>query len=219
MILTQVRDEINLMNEVLDEWDSAPSKRVRKERLELAIKASIRGIRALAQGGIGTLAGQVPVVSTNYDALRYLEDVRQDVALLEAFVAAECRLLEDLGLNREALRRLRQLLTSLLLKGQLLRVPLSIETLSRQLEEVIRVLQQELNQLDNQRRHAKVAAKLTSVFQVLTGGFLIAANAAVAAGTAPVTGGLSLPIGAALSGAAGATYLDRGIAGLGSADL
>jgi hypothetical protein len=113
MILQQVRDEMNQVNHVLDEFESIHgrfrSRRQKRELLERATHASIRGVEALVKEQWIRDPGYLyTVFESGEDEARMREAIRHDAALLDAFVAAECRLLEDLGVQPEAVNRVRR---------------------------------------------------------------------------------------------------------------
>src|SRR4051794_19994477 len=101
---------MNRVNHVLDEFESIHgrfrSRRRKRELLEMATHASIRGVEALIQEQ-WTRDPQYlyTVFESGDDEARMREAMRQDAALLDAFVAAECRLLQDLGVQATAVDR------------------------------------------------------------------------------------------------------------------
>ena len=214
MVLQQVRDEMNQLNRVLDEFETTPggirSRSRRRQLLQRAILASIRGVEVLVEQKYTENFG----VSDD-DLYRSIEDMRQDRALLRAFVQAECRLLRDLGLDKRAVERTRESLEDVLLT---LNQPIDpygtgvgLERTTERLDALIQTLHQDLEMLGEEIRDEELRSRLVGVFEVLGGGLIVVANTAVGAGAAPVTFGLSTA-GAAVSVAAGSGMIGDGIA-------
>jgi hypothetical protein len=99
MILQQVRDEMNRVNWVLDREESVRGRFGTKDRkaglLQQAILASVRGIEALQED----VRTRLPLPPVSEIDRQVLETIRQDDALVRQFVKAECRLLEDMGVD------------------------------------------------------------------------------------------------------------------------
>jgi hypothetical protein len=79
--------------------------------LEMALRASIRGLEALQEEQRTRISPPAPA-----EYYHVLQEMRQDGALLRAFIEAECRLLEDLGVSTKVVKRLRQSLAQTLLE-------------------------------------------------------------------------------------------------------
>src|SRR5712691_3672604 len=131
MILAQVRDEMNQVNRVLDEMDSIQgrlrSRRRKAEFLHRATLASIRGIEALREDA----RTREPLPSPSEITREVRETLRQDEALVKQFVKAECRLLEDMGVDPEAVNRVRcdlEASLSLVLQDKILQSQASVES-------------------------------------------------------------------------------------------
>src|SRR6478736_2492288 len=107
---------MNQVNWVLDEFDSIHgrfrSRGRKRELLERATRSSIRGVQAL----IEEQWTRDPEWRYNDNAYVVAEAMRQDAALLRAFVAAECRLLLDMGLEPGAVERVGRALEQVLLE-------------------------------------------------------------------------------------------------------
>jgi hypothetical protein len=210
MILAQVRDEMNQVNWVLDEVDSIQGRfksRSRKEELlHRATLASIRGIEALREDA-WTREPPPPASAIT----REVRDIlRQDDALVRQFVKAECRLLEDMGVDHKAVNRISSDLNASLgriLLDATLQSQISVES---QLDYLIQNLRHELQVLRTKAEHRELIRKLEGVLIALAGGMVVTSNALIGTATIPVTGGLSIA-GAALSGAVGQDLVTRGI--------
>lgn len=206
MILEQVRDEMNQVNWVLDQFESVPgrfrNRAKRKELLRRAVLASTRGVGALIED-----RAEGDPWRGDYDVYRALETMRQDRALLRAFVTAECRLLLDLGVDASAVEKMRSSLQDVLftLEGE----PDPAATEER-LRALLEVLEQDLQRLEEEIDDEEVRQRLIGVLEALGGGLIVGADTAVGIGAIPVTFGLS-PVGAAVSVAAGTEMLSRGV--------
>lgn len=206
MILAQVRDEMNRVNQVLDEFESPHGRwrnRGRRDQLlDMAVRASIRGVETL----ITDRETAIPWLPEPGSEYHLLESMRQDEALLRALVTAECQLLSDLGLSSMAVERVRRSLDAVLLH------PTAEPGLTAvALQQLIDALRSDLELLNHQASDALVVRRLAGVFEALGGGLIIAADSLIGAGAAPFTGGLSIA-GAGVSIAAGTEMLSRGVA-------
>jgi hypothetical protein len=205
MVLQQVRDEMNQVNWVLDQFESdhrrLRGKRERRELLEMAARASIRGVAVLVEEQRTSDLG----VSDD-DVYRSLEMMRQDQALLRAFVAAECRLLTDIGVSPSAVERVRDSLENVLLTLDGLVNP---EQSTNRLRGLLEILQQDLAQLEAAAHDELVRDRLIGVIQALAGGLIIGGDTAAGTAGVPVTFGLSA-VGAAVSVAAGTEMMSQG---------
>jgi hypothetical protein len=231
VILQQVRDEMNQVNWLLDEieppapvrgglrglWDRvvgrkgrAVSNREKVRLLRMASAASSRGIEALRQD-ILTREPLPPWGEIERDrAIR--EAMRQDEALIDAFTTAECRLLVDMGVDENAVARIR-----VDLNASVLRVlnnpdwsPADQETVAAQLAELVEQMRREVQRLQVNSDHHELVRQVGGVLAVLAGGLIVISNGLVLGGLTPITGGLSAG-GAALSTAAGTEMITRGI--------
>ena len=205
MILQQVRDEMNQVNWVLDRFESDPrrfrGKRERKELLQMAVRASIRGVKVLIEEQWTRDLGV-----SDEDVYRSLEMMRQDQALLRAFVEAECRLLRDIGVSPEAVGRVRQSLENVLLGFE---GPPDLDQSMERLDGLMQTLRDDLARLGKEAHDELVRDRLVGVIEALGGGLIVGGNTAAAAAAAPVTFGLSAA-GAAVSVAAGTEMVSRG---------
>jgi hypothetical protein len=150
-------------------------------------------------------------LSDNEWAVR--EELRHDSTTLTLFLAAECRLLRDLGVSDSAVDRIRDSLEKAIREASEDRVTSEEQMrirLQGQMWELAGELSDELNRLYDDARHKKLIDRLTGVFETLAGALVIAGNAAVGAVATPVTAGLSL-VGAAVSTAAGTEVISRGV--------
>jgi hypothetical protein len=205
MILQQVRDEMNQINWVLDQFESdhrrLRGRRERRELLEMAARASIRGVAVLVEeqwtGDLG-----VP----DDDVYRSLETMRQDQALLRAFVAAECRLLTDIGVSADAVDRVRGTLEDVLLT---LEEPVRPEQSTERLLGLLATLQRDLSGLEAAAHDELVKDRLIGVIEALAGGLIVGGDTAAGTAAVPVTFGISA-VGAAVSVAAGTELMGRG---------
>lgn len=201
---------MNQVNWVLDEVDSIQGRlksRSRKaELLHRATLASIRGIEALRED-VWTREPPPPGSQITWE---FREMLRQDDALVRQFVKAECRLLEDMGVDHKAVNRISSDLNASMeriLLDATLRSQISVNA---QLEYLVQNLRRELEVLSAKAEHRELIRKLEGVLVALAGGMIVTSNALIGAGTIPVTGGLST-VGAALSGAVGQDLVTRGI--------
>ncbi|HXR60811.1 MAG TPA: hypothetical protein VN732_05770 [Solirubrobacterales bacterium] len=205
MILQQVRDEMNQVNWVLDRFESdhrrLRGKRERRELLEMAAHASIRGVARLVEEQWTSDLG----VSDD-DVYRSLEMMRQDQALLRAFVTAECRLLTDIGVSPEAVDRVKDSLENVLLT---LEGPATPEESTERLLGLLQILQRDLTQLEADAHDELVRDRLIGVIEALAGGLIVGGDTAAGTAGVPVTFGLSA-VGAAVSVAAGTEMMGRG---------
>jgi hypothetical protein len=205
MILQQVRDEMNQVNHVLDEFESVAGrfkgKARRRELLQRALLASRRGVKVLKEEQWTKDLGV-----SDFDPYRTLETMRQDQALLRAFVEAECRLLKDIGVDPTGVQRVRQNLELVLLTRD---APADAGRTTYELEELIRQLERDLADLHREGREDAMVQRLIGVLETLGGGLLVGGNTAAGAAGAPVTFGLSIA-GAAVSVAAGTEMISRG---------
>ena len=204
MILAQVRDEMNRVNHVLDEFESIHgrwrNRGRRTQLLDMGVRASVRGVQALLEE-YRTDGRRIPDA---LDPYRVLESMRQDEALLRGFVTAECRLLADMGVSATAVERVRHSLDQVLLKPA--RQP---DVTAEQLELLIATLEEDLRGLEDEARDALVARRLGGVFEALAGGLIVGVDGVIGTGLALATGGISAA-GAAVSIAAGTEMLSRG---------
>jgi hypothetical protein len=213
VILQQVRDEMNQVNRVLDEFDSIHGRfrgsRRKRELLERATRASIRGVEALVQEQWTRDPGYLyTVFESGEDEARMREAMRHDAALLDAFVSAECRLLEDLGAQPEAVCRVRRSLAEVAAYSL---DPEAIgEPVAEELERLLETLNEDLGALQREEEHEIVKQRLVGSLEVLGGGLVVAADAAVVGGTLPSHGGLAVPA-AKISGGAGVGMIRDGV--------
>ncbi len=198
---------MNQVNRVLDEFESIHGRfrgRDRKRQLlEMATQASIRGVKAL----IEEQWTREPVILRDDNAWLVAEAMRQDAALLRAFVESECRLLQDMGVKPEALRRVRRSLELVLVE---LNPQDAGEVVVERLEQLLSALEQDLYILGDEAKHDLVIQRLTGALEAMGGGLIVTADALIGAGATPATGGISLA-GAAVSGAAGTAMVERGV--------
>ncbi len=114
-------DELESIGAPHSPGDRKTYEQRRAELLSRALYASRRGVQALMDEPwvqnpnelLGGTPGWYPIDT----ALRLAEELRQDDALLRAFVTAECRLMSDLGVDVSAVERLRGMLTYVLLEA------------------------------------------------------------------------------------------------------
>jgi hypothetical protein len=210
LILQQVRDEMNQVNWVLDRVESdarrTRGRRERKELRQMAARASIRGVQVLVEEQWTRDLG-----ASDEDVYRSLETMRQDQALLRAFVQAECRLLGDLGVSPEAVERVRGGLESVLLtlEGPVDQGPEGPEESVERLHELLETLRGDLASLEEEAHDELVRDRLIGVLEALGGGLIVGGDTAAGTAAAPVTFGLS-PVGAGVSVAAGTELISRG---------
>jgi hypothetical protein len=207
MILAQVRDEMNAVNRYLDEYEAAHSRGRRKELLQMAVTASIRGLGALSEEAwTRDPVSQQALIGIPSQELRVLlEGMRQDSALLRAFVIAECRLLADLGVRPASVEQVRRSLERTL-EAMTTAEPVPPDSVA----ELLTQLDRDLAGLAAAGHDGNVIGRLAGVVLAMGGGLLVGANATVGTGLAPVTGGISAA-GAAVSVAAGTDMFSRGV--------
>ena len=141
------------------------------------------------------------------------EEHRHDSTTLTLFLAAECRLLGDLGVSDNAVGRIRDALEGAIRETSEDRETTEEQMRSRlreQIRSLIEELTAELNRLYDDSPDKKLIARLAGVFETLAGALIIAGNAAVGAIGTPVTAGVSL-VGAAVLTAAGTEVISRGV--------
>lgn len=204
--MQQVRDEMNQVNWVLDRFESdhrrLRGKRERRELLEMAARASIRGVAILVEEQWTRDLGV-----SDEDVYRSLEMMRQDQALLRAFVTTECRLLTDIGASPGAVGRVRDSLEDVLLTLE--RPAVDPRQSADRLLGLLEVLQKDLKQLEAEAHDELVKDRLIGVLEALAGGLIVGGDTAAGTAGAPVTFGLSA-VGAAVSVAAGTELMGRG---------
>lgn len=208
------------LDDLLDQYETEDSKKDKRRLLERSLMLSIRGL---------TLLGREPLIASTRARLNnmrsqfsdnvqdVLEELRQDSTTLELFLGAECRLLEDLGLNEAAIARIRTAMERSVEEGKALSraqgedAPwLDSSALASGIEELVGILEYEFRTLYDDERHTKLLKRLIGVFEVLGGALIVAGNAAAGAAAAPATVGLST-LGAAASTAIGTDVLGRGM--------
>jgi hypothetical protein len=221
VILEQVRNEMNHVNWLLDKiappptvrdglpgfWDKfrgqkgrALSKRQKADLLRRASAAASRGVEALRRD-IQTREPLPPWEEIERDrAIR--EVMRQEDALVDAFITAECRLLMDMGVDKNAVARIRRDL------HESVRRVLNDPHLTP--AELVDRMRREVENLQVDADHRELVKQISGALAVLAGGMIVVSNGLVGAGLTPITGGLSVG-GAALSAAAGADMISRGI--------
>lgn len=209
MILAQVRDELNQVNWLLDEYDTLrDARRNREERrrlLQRAGFASIRGLEALIED-----RQTRQLMPPDDDFYRLLEAMRQDEALLRLFLKTEMRLLEDLGVSAAAVKKIEESLGDVLLE-----LNGSPELAEDQLRELLTSFEGSLAALDEQGRERETVARLLGVVQALGGALLVGANGVAGLGSAGATLGATVVLsaaGAAISVAAGTEVMNKGAA-------
>lgn len=205
MILAEVRDEVNQINRLLDEFHSVRIRRANRERraelLERAVRASARGVAALVEDQ--RTKERLPI---DVDVYRVAEELRQDEALLRLFLNAETQLLLDIGVEQSAVDRIKRNLEEVLL--DLAQDP---EPATDQLEELLSVLEKELQDLVHSDSDQETLHRVVGALQAIAGGLVVAVN-----GVAGVSGAAAGPVliltaaGAGLSIAAGTEVMNRG---------
>lgn len=205
MILAEVRDEVNQINRLLDEFHSVRIRRANRERraelLERAVRASARGVAALVEDQ--RTKERLPI---DVDVYRVAEELRQDEALLRLFLNAETQLLLDIGVEQSAVDRIKRNLEEVLL--DLAQDP---EPATDQLEELLSVLEKELQNLVHSDSDQETLRRVVGALQAIAGGLVVAVN-----GVAGVSGAAAGPVliltaaGAGLSIAAGTEVMNRG---------
>jgi hypothetical protein len=217
LFVIEISQIVNDLDLLLDEFEVQDNKRDRHRLLERSVLLSIRGLKILLQEPLIERTDEyfetMPRrLNDNEWAAR--EELRHDSTTLRLFLAAECRLLGDLGVSDDAVDRIRGALERAIWEASEDRESLENEMRPRHLREqmfsLIEELTGELNRLYDDTRHKKLIARLTGVFETLAGALIIAGNAAVGAAGTPVTAGLSV-VGAAVSTAAGTEVISRGI--------
>jgi hypothetical protein len=206
LIVEEVALAANSVNEILDKCQVLGNRRNRRQWLNLAALASIRGLRVLSEepfvtntaGYLNDLAQQY-----NFNSAAMREDLRQSTVRLRLFLEAECRLLGDLGLSDAAVGRVRLDLIGMIMSG-----PERPDNLPQVLSHVIAALEQDARGQGDDRDQI-LFRKLLGVVEALGGALIVGVNAAVGAAGAPVTGGLST-VGAAVSGVFGTEMFSRG---------
>lgn len=206
MTLVMLRDDLMEINRALVEAESTRDRAKRAELLEQALRASARAVEGLRKEF--DLAARLAEAQ---DAAAPYEDAIgttwEDAMLFQAFLEAERRLFRDLGLDTGTTDRLvAEIRNTHALSDWKTNAPKTVE-------ENLTVLTSELsNAMERLRDEEEHRARIKLVrrgFLVVGGAFVVGANALVGAGTAPVTGGLSIA-GAAVSASAGGVMIDRG---------
>jgi hypothetical protein len=212
MSLSEIRDQINQLDSLLDEAESIRDTRRRAELLATATRGAIRGIDVLLRS---EWLYRVPLQVENREAWAAIAD---DEAIARAFIAAECRLLADMGVRPEAVARIRRRLEIVLTEPvadadprELTRRLVELrDSLEADLVELKQTLETQLNALDDRETTRRFRRRLVGCLEVLGVGAICGANGVLGVVGAPVTGGLSAA-GAAISGAAGAGVISDGL--------
>lgn len=199
---------VNDLDLLLDEFEVVDRKRDSRRLLERAVLLSIRGIaimlrEPLIEGVDGYLESMEARLDNNAWAIA--EELRHDSTTLELFLAAECRLLQDIGLSDSAVARIRNALEGTIREGSS-----KPEELRGRMTSLLNELTAELSRLYDSDRHRKLISQLAGVFEALGGALVIATNVSVGALGAPVSAGVTL-VGAAVSTAAGTEVISRGV--------
>lgn len=209
MILAQVRDELNQVNWLLDEYETLRDKRKNREERAMLVRralfASTRGVEAL----IEDQRTNDPLLVDD-DVYRALEELRQDEALLRLFIKAESRLLKDLGVTAEAIARIEQSLADVLLD-----LKLNPEPETGRLDELLHDFEEQVLKLEKEGRDQEVIRRLLGAIQTLGGGLVVAANGIAGIATTAGSAGTTVVVsaaGAALSISAGTEVMNRGAA-------
>jgi hypothetical protein len=226
LFVREISQMVNDLDLILDDFEVQDDKRNRGRLLERAVLLSIRGLNVLVQEPFVTdpdqyLAAMQERLNRNPWAVQ--EEIRHDSTTLTLFLAAECRLLNDLGVSESAVSRIRNALEGAIREfpldresrespyvGQIREPSEYLQDLKDRMQSLIEILTGELDRLYDDTRHKKLIARLAGVFETLGGALIVAANAAAGGAAAPATGGLSAA-GAALSAAAGVEVISRGV--------
>lgn len=205
MILAQVRDELNQVNRLLDEYDTLLEKRRNRDERGRLLKragfASMRGVEALIED-----QRTREFLPLDDDVYRLLEEMRQDEATLRLFIKTEMRLLEDLGVTREAIKKIEASLGDVLLELGRMTTPAEA-----QLRQLLDEFEGSLNSLFEEGREREILSRLSGVVQALGGALIVGANGVAGLGLAGVTVAVSAA-GAAISIAAGTEVMTTGAA-------
>jgi hypothetical protein len=205
---------MNRVNEVLDEFESVkgrfPKTRTRKaELLNMARLASARGMRALYEDA----RTREPTDSWDRVFPEIRESMRQDKALIDAFVEAECRLLRDFGVDRRAVARIRtqfeESLNAILSDPAVTdpaRLNDKLASVTHRLNDELELSAANLSEGDERTR----VLQLRGVLLALGGGLVLISNGLILAGLTPVTGGVAAG-GAAVSAGVGQEMMSRGL--------
>jgi hypothetical protein len=210
----QIVSEANNVNVLLDELKHTSRIRPlrRRELLQRALEASVRGVRVLAQEPLITDSQAYLVeLSNRNDANPYKiqEELRQDASRLRWFLDAECDLLGALGVSRVTVEVIRDDLVAILTDYSIVSNDgISPEKLQERVASLLEGLQRDIDKLEDEKRHDATIQRIRGVLEVLGGGLVIVADSAAVPATgpaAPLTAG-----GAALSIAVGTEAIGRG---------
>jgi len=208
VIVAQVLLEAHSLDLILDEFELTGKHKDRERLLGLGLMLSVRGLDVLIeepfvrdpQSYVENMEQRL-----NANGAAVAEELRQDSAVLRAFLGAECRLLKDLGLSRDAVARTRRAIAAVIVDGQM-----DPEALGERMVSLRDQLMQDLQQLDDDSRHRAIWRRLSGVLEVLCGAIVVAGDAIVGASAAPATAGISAQ-GAAVSIGAGIEVISRGV--------
>ncbi len=209
MFLIDARDALTTINRALDEAASTHDAERRRELLEQALIASGRALHELLNDEdlIGTLRVQGEVVEPYQGAV---VEILQDPMLFNAFLAAERRLLADLGMDTSLVDRL--ILTMRELRDSASVEPPDLGTLQERVRQLANEMAQARERVHEEEEHASRWSIVRRGFLVVGGFVVVGGNALVGAAASPVTGGLSIA-GAAVSASLGGVMIDRGAPG------
>jgi hypothetical protein len=205
-----MRDEINQLDLLLDQAESTRDPRRKGELVAAASRGAIRGLDALIRS---EWLHRVPLQVESNDTWSV---VRGDEAAAQLFVAAECRLLEDMGVRPEAVAKIKGSLERALLDpvtsadAQELtnRIREVQKLLEDDLAELKRMLETQLDALEHRETVGQFRKRLLGSFEAIGGGLICGADGVLGIIGIPVTGGLSVAGAAFSSGIGGAVVGD-----------
>ncbi len=203
VMLATLRDDLAAINRALDEAESTRDREKQTEYLERALRASARAVDGfLGRSDLAeTVAAARDAVSQYEDAIGQTWD---DVMLFQAFLEAERRLFEDLGLDGSTRDRLVGMMREMhsvadwQLPGSE-KVDTGLEALREELSAALEGLERE----EDRRGTLRLVRR---GFLVVGGAFVLGANALIGLPAAPVTGGLSV-VGAGVSAGLGGAMM------------
>lgn len=202
MLAQQIILEANNINQALRKRDWTRRKNERRALLGQAVEASLEILPVLSREPLianteAYLNASFERLGNNGQALR--EEMRQDALVLQMFINAECRLLQEIGVGPRMLEETAKSLIAIISEG----TPQPDGTLAEKLNQLIAELREDLAHIRRESQRDGTAARLAGALGVLGGSLVVAADAAAAVashGIVAGAAGASVSAGSAMVG-------------------
>jgi hypothetical protein len=204
MLAQQVRDEANLINELLSRRRYTRRRTDRRRLLAEAVDASLRALPVLRQEPLITDTAaylERSEVRLHHNGEALIEEMRHDALLLQLFISAESRLLADIGVSAGVIEATVASLTQVITEDAS-----QPEALGDKLGRLQAELERDLRAIQHQADRDGMAARVAGVLGVLGGSLVVTANAGVAVASHAVLAG---PMAASVS--AGSAMVGRAL--------